>query len=174
MKEAIANASIFNIVIVFVTLLLMFFVGSLSYTKAFKVKNGIVNQIEKDKGWIEKGNYSIGKIESWLMDVGYRTSNGNSCASYQEAEKKNCSTKTTCYELVNKNSLSSKYDFCVFKKTYCNGKNHDCTNTNTNAWGKKSTRYKVIAFMYFDMPIIGGLVKIPVSGETVSFTEIKS
>ena len=104
------------------------------------------------------------------MEVGYRTSNGNSCASYQEAERKNCSTKTTCYELVNKNSLSSKYDFCVFKKTYCNGKNHDCTN----AWGKKSTRYKVIAFMYFDMPIIGGLVKIPVSGETVSFTEIKS
>ena len=37
MKEAIANAGIFNLVIIFVIILIAFFIGSLSYSKAFKV-----------------------------------------------------------------------------------------------------------------------------------------
>lgn len=171
MREAIANANIFNIVIVFTILLLMFFVGSLSYTKAFKVKNGIVNQIEKDEGWFEdKKNNSLAKVEDWLLSIGYRTSSTNSCSTYEAQEKKNCSSTNpeSCYKLVN--NKSKKYDFCVFKKIVCNGlpKNFNLKDS----YGKCSTRYKVIAFMYFDMPIIGGLVKVPVSGETVSFTEL--
>ena len=49
MKEAISNAMIFNLIIVFVVILIMLFIGSLSYSKAFKVKNRIVEEIEKDK-----------------------------------------------------------------------------------------------------------------------------
>lgn len=47
MKEAISNAMIFNLIIVFVVILIMLFIGSLSYSKAFKVKNRIVEEIEK-------------------------------------------------------------------------------------------------------------------------------
>ena len=42
MKEAIANAGVFNLVIIFVIVLLAFFIGSLSYSKAFKTKNKII------------------------------------------------------------------------------------------------------------------------------------
>ena len=46
MKEAISNAFLFNIVIVFVVVLIALFVGSLSYTKAYKVKNKIVEETD--------------------------------------------------------------------------------------------------------------------------------
>ena len=49
MKEAIANAGIYNLVIIFVIILLAFFIGSLSYSKAFKVKNKIIEEIERIK-----------------------------------------------------------------------------------------------------------------------------
>ena len=47
MNQAISNALLFNIVIVFVIVLIGFFVGSLSYSKASKVKNRIIEEIEK-------------------------------------------------------------------------------------------------------------------------------
>ena len=47
MKEAISNAFVFNLVIVFVIILLAFFIGSIGYSKASKVKNRIVEEIEK-------------------------------------------------------------------------------------------------------------------------------
>ena len=55
MKEAISNAMIFNLIIVFVVILIMLFIGSLSYSKAFKVKNRIVEEIEKDEDAGTKG-----------------------------------------------------------------------------------------------------------------------
>ena len=51
MKEAIANVGVFNIMIVFVVVLLTLFVGSLGYIKAYKVKDYIINEIETDEGW---------------------------------------------------------------------------------------------------------------------------
>ena len=48
MKEAISNAFVFNLIIVFVIILIAFFVGSISYSKASKVKNRIVEVIEKE------------------------------------------------------------------------------------------------------------------------------
>ena len=54
MKEAIANAGVFNLIIIFVIILLAFFIGSLGYSKAFKVKNLIVYEIEKDEGYDAK------------------------------------------------------------------------------------------------------------------------
>ena len=69
MKEAIANAGIFNLIIIFVIILLMFFIGSLSYSKAFKVKNKIVEEIEKDQGYTSS---TEARVEEWLGNIGYR------------------------------------------------------------------------------------------------------
>ena len=47
MKEAIGNAFIFGLVITFIGIFILFFATSTSYTKAFKVKNKIIEIIEK-------------------------------------------------------------------------------------------------------------------------------
>ena len=105
MKEAIANAGVFNLVIIFVIILLAFFIGSLSYSKAFKVKNKIIEEIEKDQG------YTIGVNDS----------------TEGRSDKAKC----------------GKY-------------------------------YRVITYMYFDIPIISQLLRLPVSGETMIFNEVDS
>lgn len=157
MKEAIGNAMLFNIIIVFVVILIAFFVGSLSYSKAFKVKNKIVEEIEKEEEYNEAATL---EIESWLgsggsngKGIGYRHNTGSL------NNTGNCSSDKGT--LVNK---SSNYQYCVYEINTC----------KTGREGRCGKYYKVIAYMYFDVPIIGDLIKIPVSGETMIFTEIKS
>lgn len=145
MKEAIANANVFNLVIVFVIILIAFFVGSLSYSKAFKVKNMIVNEIEKEQEY--NINVVQTNVEKSLSGIGYRT---------KSSVNNNCPDEGG--ELV---SSSSNYEYCVYK-------------FEKNSGSKKSIYYRVVAYMYFDIPIISSLLKVPVKGETISFTEINS
>lgn len=153
MKEAIANAGVFNLVIIFVVILLAFFIGSLGYSKAFKVKNKIVDEIEKDHGYLSTTQDSI---ESWLGNIGYRMKTGLGSSG--------CGSETfngRAGELV---SSGSNYQYCVYKFDNC----------GTGNSKKCSVHYRVVSFMYFDIPIISQLIKIPVKGETISFSEINS
>lgn len=156
MKEAIANLGVFNLIITFVIILLAFFIGSLSYTKAFKVKNKIVEEIEKDKGYFT--DITEPAVEDWLSEIGYRMNTGFN--SYQ------CPLET--YNGINGTvvNTSSDYQYCVYKFDSCEGKITDKK--------KCSIHYRVVAYMYFDVPIINNLVKIPVKGETVSITTLDS
>ncbi len=74
MKESIANAYIFNIVIVFVVIFIFFFAGSLTYSKAFKVKNRIVDIIEKYEDY---NTDAVTEISSTLGEMGYRVNTSN-------------------------------------------------------------------------------------------------
>ena len=161
MKEAIANAGIFNLVIIFVIILLAFFIGSLSYSKAFKVKNKIIEEIEKDQAYTTGVNNSTeDRVEEWIGNIGYRMNTGNA------RNTANCPTVTGNGgqegKLVNSDS---DYQYCVYEFDTCSA------NSDTAKCGKY---YRVTAYMYFDIPIISGLLKIPVSGETMIFNEIDS
>ena len=151
MKEAIANAGVFNLMTVFIIILLAFFVGSLSYSKAFKVKNNIVDEIEKDQGY---ETATQDNIEKWLGQIGYRVNNDNGwkCPDATEAGG----------ERINN---TSNYQYCVYRFDTC---------SKGSDKAKCGTYYRVIAYMYFDVPIINDLIKIPVMGETVTFNEINS
>ena len=146
MKEAIANVGVFNLIIIFITVLLSFFVGSLGYSKAFKVKNLIVNEIEKNKIF----NNDVAKeIEDSLNKIGYRmnTSNNSFDCPIEDGHR-----------AINYNS---NYQYCVYEFKNTTGV-------------KSSTFYRVVAYMYFDVPIFNDLVNIPVKGETISFVEVNS
>ena len=73
MKEAIANAGVFNLIIIFVIVLLLLFMGSLSYSRGFKAKNKIVEEIEKDQGFTSA---TEARIDEWLGNIGYRANVG--------------------------------------------------------------------------------------------------
>lgn len=151
MKEAIANAGVFNLIIIFVIILLAFFIGSLGYSKAFKVKNIIISEIEKEENYNEAVNENV---ETLLGSVGYRMNNSDSFSKCPEVAGA---------EMVN---LNSNYQYCVYKFDDCKDKN------NNNS--KCSIYYRVVTYMYFDVPIINNLIKIPVIGETKSFVSINS
>lgn len=166
MKESIGNAMLFYIIITFVVVLIMLFVGSLSYSKAYKVKNKIVEEIEKQEAYNED---AVTEIEEWLSSggtngkgIGYRINTGslNNTGNCPVTNSALVDIPTGA-TLVNQ---SSNYQYCVYEIDTCaNGREGRC--------GKY---YKVVSYMYFDLPIIGDLIKIPVSGETMIFTEVKS
>ena len=47
MRESLGGSMLLNLVVIFTGLIIIFFVGILSYSKAYRVKNRIVEIIEK-------------------------------------------------------------------------------------------------------------------------------
>ena len=141
MKAATGNAMLMNIIIVFLVIVMALLVTSISYTKAFRIKNRIVDIIEYYDGNFNdvgtKANIT-NEINNSLSSVGYRLSGSNKCK-----------------EIDNKKAiqLNSNYQVCIYEY-------------NDSIRGKY---YKVIAYMYFDVPVVGGILNIPVSGETKIF-----
>lgn len=159
MKESIGNALLFNFIITFIIILMAFFIGSIGYSKAYKVKNRIVEEIERNQTWNEKVQTEVDK---WLdgggtngEGIGYRrnTNPGHNNLS-------NC-TEESSEALQNG---SSNYEYCVYLID-------TCKKGNSSRCG---TYYKVTAYMYFDVPIVGDFLKIPIHGETTTFNEISS
>lgn len=138
MKEAIGNTFMVNFIIVFTIIFIVLFVGSLSYTKALRIKNRITDIIEENNGYTKN---AASEIETYLQDVGYRISKTNSA---------DCKLKDgTGYTVAFPNSTTSNYDYCIF----------EFSNNKGNYYGVKT-------YMYLDLPIIGDKIKIGVYGET--------
>lgn len=141
MKAATGNAMLMNIIIVFLVIVMVLLVTSISYTKAFRIKNRIVDIIEYYDGNFNdvgtKANIT-NEINNSLSSVGYRLSGSKKCK-----------------EIDNKKAieLASNYQVCIYEY-------------DDSMRGKY---YKVIAYMYFDVPVVGGILNIPVSGETKVF-----
>lgn len=139
MKAATGNAMLMNIIIVFLVIVMALLVTSISYTKAFRIKNRIVDIIEYYDGNFSDNETKItNDINDSLSSVGYKLSGSNKCK-----------------EIDNKQALNinSNYQVCIYEYNDSN----------------RGKYYKVIAYMYFDVPVVGGMLNIPVSGETKVF-----
>lgn len=138
MKAAIGNAFIVNFIIIFTVVFIALFVGSISYTKALRIKNRITDIIEENNGY---DNNAEKEIKNYLNDAGYRIS---------ITDKDNCKYKGSSENVVFPgNNGSSNYDYCIFEFE-----------------NKQGTYYGVKTYMYLDLPLIGDKVKIGVYGET--------
>jgi len=148
MKEAIGNAFVFNFVILFFVIFIFFFVGSLTYTKAFKVKNKIIDTIEMYEGDISSGNIMNSSFQSdvdkKLSEIGYRISDESTCKIDERFKNGQQLTK----------GGSSNYRYCVYEFETSRG-----------------NYYGVVAYMYFEIPIIGAKLELPIYGETKIFSE---
>ena len=99
MKAAIGNSLLMGIIVTFVTIVLLILLSSLVYTKAFRVKNRIVDVIEKYETYdIDVQN----EITDLLGEIGYKHnaySNNSRCDNYG----------------VDLENPSSPYHYCVFR-----------------------------------------------------------
>lgn len=145
MKEAIGNALIFGIVITFIGIFILLFATSSSYTKAFKVKNKIVEILEKYDDILGinvvdatgLSNVVEEEINSVLSESGYRISiYPNACPSRNGVDP------------INK-GITSNYEYCVYQYSTVKG-----------------TYYGVTAYIYYQIPVIGIELRFPVYGET--------
>jgi len=137
MRESIANSYIFTLVIIFVGIMIVILIGSISYSKTFKIKNRIVDMIELNQGWDDE---LASDVEVILTDAGYKINHGNS-------------SRAQCPATYNNGTLINtitNHRYCVYQ-------------INTNG---KGHYYHVTVFMSFDIPIIGDLMVFSLGGDT--------
>lgn len=150
MREAIGTSYVVNFIIVFFVIFIALFVGTLSYTKAFKVKNKIVDTIEKYDGEIESSGVLKSSVQDTIDEklgqIGYRVSKEATCET--DGRFSNATEV--------KKSGSSTYRYCIYKFTT-----------------SKGDYYGVVSYIYFEVPIIGSKLEFPVYGETKTFIELQ-
>lgn len=138
MKDAVGGSLLLNLVVFFTAVVILFFAGIMTYSKAYKVKNRIIEVIEKH------GTYNTNaknEINNDLTRIGYRVSS-------KKLTNAKCSGDSSMGSCTNLNTTTQQY--CV------------CSKGNL----QNGTSYEVITYVYFDFPVIGELIRIPVRGET--------
>lgn len=146
MREAIGGTWLLGIVVLFIVLFSAFLALSVNYTKAFKVKNKIVNIIEENEGFssnntggvttkpgseLEESSRTEDKIYAYLTEMGYATT---------RIDSKRCTDDDMEY-------VDGGY--CI--KRVCND---------------QGAYYKVRTFIKVELPIIYQTFTFPINGET--------
>lgn len=140
MREATGNALLTTIVTSMITIIMIFFVGSLSYSKSYRIKNHIIDEIEDNGSW----NDSVQtETEEYLKDVGYNIKKGTYTCPNVTTNVNNCG---------NTNLYTGNYDLCIYR----------CGSS-------EEPYYKVVTFTRFEFPIIGQAVKFTIKGDTMIF-----
>ena len=142
MKEAIGNTFLVTLAILFLSLIMLLLVYSLTYSKAFKAKNKIVSVIEKYNGFTDEAKEEVDKH---MHSMGYKTSAyGATCKTLSEDDDLDQSTIKVVHDLS-----GGDYDYCVYEISSSRGK-----------------YYHIVTFMHFDIPVIGGYLNFEVKGDS--------
>lgn len=137
MREATGSSMLLYLVVFFVGIIILFFAGIMTYSKAYKAKNRIIEVIEEYGDYNakdSKGEKIVEKVvSSSLKNMGYQT---GSCPKIDTKQIPN----------------TSGYKYCI---------------TKIDAGDPKGGKYyKVTTYVHFDFPVIGNAINIPVSGQT--------
>lgn len=151
MRESIANAYVFNVVLIIIAVSATLIIVSMNYSKVFKIKNRLITIIEKHGKY---NNAEVKKeIDEYLATAGYPTypktsikcpnGRGDSTISENGFNGKNVGVE-------NINQIGN-YKYCIYEfKT------------------AKGSYFQVSVFMTFDFPLIGDLIRLelPMYGDT--------
>lgn len=162
MKGALGNAFILNMVITFILIFYLLLIGSMAYSRTYKVKNYIINAIDKleREGRTNNPSNLYEETKDYLNKVGYTRTTQATCNSTYEQNNTHYGTYTTSLYANN-----WYHDYCVYQNVLVN---KDTNNVSANMYN-----YTVIAYMKFDFPIIGKYMRIPVRGETKTYYRLK-
>jgi len=140
MRESIGGAWILGIVMTFIVLFASFLAVSINYSKAFKVKNNVVDLIEKNEGMNTR---AAEEIWDYLQSQGYilkgKCRNSEALGFDVDGVASNQNQSLYCVK-------RNKIDDTALDKTY----------------------YSVEVFFRLDLPVLGDIFTFSVTGETMS------
>ena len=142
MKEAFGSYFLTMIFILFVVLFTGYMCLSINMNKAYKVKNEIINTIQKNNGLTED---ALAQIRDYMSKVGYRTT--GDCGAWDGFG-------------VSQNS--SKPVFCVKKMQT----EYEAENEYVDEQFPKSAYFQVRVFFGIDLPVIRSMFTFGVNGST--------
>ena len=154
MKEAISNSMVMTIVIVIISFCIIVVLTSLIYSKTYKIKNRVVEIIEKHEEYNDGAVRD--EIEETLREMGYQTASRTdvSCPRGRGGNAPGIPDNKQGNKAIN---TINNYKFCVYQY-------------NT----AKGVYYSVATFLTVDLPLISDILpmfrlEIPVYGETQVF-----
>lgn len=154
MRESIGSAWLMIIVMTFITLFSGYLAFSINYSKSFRVKDGIVERIQKHNGLVKTGSKStLKEIDDFLAEIGYNAK-GN-CFKF-------CNEEGNDFAGINGTTFKQNpsdrelFNYCLVKvRAYQSG-----TNVMTSSY------YKVIVFFSLRIGSISLLSNFHTQGET--------
>lgn len=184
MRESIGTSFTLNFIVLFIFLVFAFLAGTLSYYKAYRVNNYIVNAIEKFEGY---NDYSIAEIQKGLTAIGYdgnvvidcEPTRVNSSAAYLSSISPELNVfigngirVDTVYP--NKGTYAGNTNkgmgYCIYLYDNDGGfLTEDGKLSKTDVY----YRYGVLTYMQLKFPVIESTVKIPIFSSTNRMYEFK-
>ncbi len=151
MREAIGSSWLMVIVLTFVALFSGYLAFSINYSKAFKVKDGIIDRIEKHNG---PNSDALDDISEYLQQIGYNSR--GSCDRTLDGFEMN-------YIGVNrnnppvKNPESGNFNYCIQR-----------IDSFNPAGQMTAAYYRVVVFFSLSLPILDQVASYTISGETIN------
>lgn len=136
MREGIGSIALYNIIIIFIFVTFAILAGTMSYSKAFKVNNRIINAIEKYEGY---NTLAAEKIDDYLLNIGYSFDTKGECPIRNG--------------YVASDDLNPDYRFCVYAYP-----------EETRAHNGQYMTFGVVTYIYIDVPLVGDYFRLPVYG----------
>lgn len=181
MRESIGGAWIFQLVIIFILLFTGFLCVAINYNKAFKVKNEVIDYVEREEGLTsgtDSGGYMGGSLEligAYLQQAGY--SSKGYCPSNDKTEKVKSWTHAITWNDATGMNDSHEYNWIgiktlgtdsTFEEAVKGTKYYYCIKKIDN-YDKEypyKAYYKLRLFFKFELPIFGDFTTFSVEGET--------
>lgn len=148
MRESIGSTFTLNIIILFIVIVFGILAATLSYYKAYKVNNRILDAIEQYEGYNEPAKDEISRI---LQSLGYPANSTNA----------KCEPKRDGAKLAALSDGTPGQLYCVYYYEDDRGK-QELKNKETNK-NKEPIyyNYSVVTYIYIQLPIVGAF-KVPV------------
>lgn len=102
MRDAVGGSLLLNLVVFFTSIVILFFVGIIAYSKAYKIKNRIIEVIEKHENY---NDVVMLELDEDLKKAGY-------IISTKEKVNEKCGVD---------NLNNSEYFYCVYEYETLNG-----------------------------------------------------
>ncbi len=160
MNEAVGGAVNVALIAIFMVLISGYMAFNVSYVKAFKVKNRIIDLVEQYEGDCDPNQVSecTNKIHNYMDEIGYHNATGGQASFCSETAKmSNGVSDETC---------------CNPGRGYCIGEVRISTvkKTGSKVEGETKSYYRVLTQVSIDIPIINKLMEnmrvFEVTGET--------
>lgn len=110
MREALGSSMLFNIIMVFTAVFIALLIGSLAYSKGFKVRNRIIDIVEKHEGYTQE---AVEEINENLATIGYKI----------VGDDQRCHPHNGISAMNN----NSPYDYCIYQYTTSKGEYYGVT-----------------------------------------------
>lgn len=146
MREAIGSYWLTGIVITFIVLFTGYLCLSINMNKAYKVKNEIINIMQKNNGLDEN---ALIQIQDYMTKVGYRTTG---ICNIEDGDG---------YGVSGSSTVSNKAVFCIKEMT-----TEYVTDNYTEPQFPKSAYYQVKVFFAVDLPVVRQFFTFGIKGST--------